>query len=238
MITTTIYKIITSELIKQGKHFFRNPDTNKIVYLSDDSFMDKIINYDEDVDDIVNLVFFNNNYLSNNEADIAFKYLWVSKFLNRQIKYQSLSLFSAKNTALFYQNANIILSYFKNFDKYLLNYSETEQTSENNGQTDFISNNNRNDINNQNSITSTLPQTEINMDTNNDNLPFADNNIITKGKNNSNSETKTKNINKGQGKNRTNNLQYDLNKLILYKKSNILDDILNDFDKECFLQIW
>lgn len=236
--TTTIYKIVITELIKNGFNYFRDPKTNKIIYLSENSLMNKILKYDEDVDDVVNKVFFNNNYLSDTDSDVAFKYLWLSRFLNREIKFQSLALFSAKNTALFYQNANIILSYFKDFDKYLTNYSENKQATDNDSKTNFVSGTKRNDNNNQNSIYSSLPQTEINLNTSDESLSFADTNTISKNKTESESKTESENETKGKASTESTGRNYDLNKLILYKESNLLDKILDDFDKNCFLQIW
>lgn len=238
MKTTRIYNILLGELYKRGYNYYRDEKTNKIVYLSDDSLMQKILSYDPIVDDIVSIVFFNNNYLNLEEADIAFKYLWTSEFLNREIKYQTLELFSAKNTSLFYQYANIILAYFRDFDKYLTNTSETETTGTSNSTNTQSTISNKNDIINSNSIVSTLPQTEINMDLNNDTLTYADNNNISKTKNNSNSNTDTKNHTDGENIQKSSTRSYDISKLVTYTKTNILQEILNDFDKKCFLQTW
>lgn len=238
MKTTRIYNILLGELYKRGYNYYRDEKTNKIVYLSDDSLMQKILSYDPIVDDIVSIVFFNNNYLNLEEADIAFKYLWTSEFLTREIKYQTLELFSAKNTSLFYQYANIILAYFRDFDKYLTNTSETDTTGSSNSTNTQTIISNKNDIINSNAIVSTLPQTEINMDLNNDTLTYADNNNISKTKNNSNSNTDTKNHTDGENIQKSSTRSYDISKLVTYTKTNILQEILNDFDKKCFLQTW
>lgn len=238
MKTTTIYNIILGELYKKGYNYYRDEKTNKIIYLSDASLMQKILSYDPVVDDIVSVVFFNNNYLDLQDADIAFKYLWTSEFLNREIKYQTLEQFTAKNTALFYQYANILLAYFRDFDKYLTSNTETTQQGLNNSTNTQNTNLNKNNTTNNNSIVSTLPQTEINMDLNNDTLPYADTNNINKTKTKSDSTTTQSSKTDGANTQESTTRSYDINKLLLFSKANILKEILSEFDKACFLQTW
>lgn len=238
MKTTTIYRILISELEKQGFNYFQDEKTGKVRYLSDEALENKILTYDEDIDYIVSVVLFNNNYIHNNQADQAFKYLWVNRFLNREIKYQSLTLFTAKNTALFYQYANLILAYFRDFDKYLTGetQSETENKSDSKGKTtsEKTDTGKTNNVN----LQSSLPQTEVKVDIDNPNLSYADDITTATAKTDNKGLSKTDNTQEGKSTSFQKTKAFDIMKLHQFKKSNILNDILDDFDKECFLQTW
>ena len=54
MITTTLYNVIRSELIKDGFNEFVDDDGNLIIFNEESQFMTKILKYDADVQKIVN----------------------------------------------------------------------------------------------------------------------------------------------------------------------------------------
>ena len=54
MKTTTLFKIIQSELLKEGLNEFVDEDGNLIFFDSEYQFTSKILSYDEDIKKIVN----------------------------------------------------------------------------------------------------------------------------------------------------------------------------------------
>ena len=57
MITTTLYNIIRSELIKEGFNEFVNDQGELVLFKEEDQFLTKILKYDDDVKKIVNKLF-------------------------------------------------------------------------------------------------------------------------------------------------------------------------------------
>jgi len=57
--TTTLYSIIQSELIKKGLNEFVDTEGNLVLFNEEFQFMTKILTYDPDVQDIVNQLFQN-----------------------------------------------------------------------------------------------------------------------------------------------------------------------------------
>ena len=59
MKTTTLFKLIQSELLKKGLNEFVDEDGNLIFFESEYQFTSKILSYDEDIKHIVNDLFSN-----------------------------------------------------------------------------------------------------------------------------------------------------------------------------------
>lgn len=172
-------------------------------------FINRMIAYDNETQLIMDNKLYHGAKFTNVEADINFKKAFLNRFLNREIKFQTIEVFSGKLISMSLEQDLLISKYFSSdLEKYL------DSTSESNNNNDSVSDN-RN-------IVSTLPQSEINLSLEDPDLTYADNNTISKQKNTSNGTSSNSN--------------YSLSNLNeLYKMRNM---ILDDFDTKLFLQIW
>src|SRR5699024_10388047 len=92
MKTTTVFKIIQSELLKKGLNEFVDEDGNLIFFESEYQFTSKILSYDEDIKHIVNDLF-SNHQLDDPVFDDQFKKMFLYRFINRQINRQTVESF-------------------------------------------------------------------------------------------------------------------------------------------------
>lgn len=210
-ITTTIEEMIKSELIKKGKNEFH--EKNKLTFFSDEhAFIKKMMFYDEDVQEIVNRMFFGNEKLLLDESDINFKKQFVNRFLNRQIAFQTVESFSSQVIYTLLSNYEYINVLFDNLDDFVTGKQTGTDESKGNETID------------DRELRATLPQREVNMNVDDTNLNFADENNISKRKaeREDNKESESRN--------------YSIDELI--KSNNLIHEMFKIFDKQCFLQIW
>src|SRR5699024_1964099 len=227
MVTTTIYNIIQSELIKKGYNEFVDDNDNLVFFDDDHQFMTKIISYDDDVSEIVDDLF-NGMSLEDNEHDHHFKKTFLYRFINRQINRQTIESFKLEMLSTFLMNKDYINRIYSDMDEYITqkqtNESENEQTNKqvNDGST---TTDNR-------SAFADLPQSSTNLDVNNTVMKYPSDNTISRNKQTNNSETDGET----KGKNKSENRSYQLDEL--FKTNGVLEQIYNIFDVKCFLQIW
>lgn len=213
--TTTLSEIIRSELIRRGFSDFENKNKSRVIFYDDNGpFIKKCMNYDKDVDDIVTIKFFINNRLNNIEYDKKFKKLWLNRFLSHEIGFQTMERFASENTMCFLKLEDQIFNYYENFNKYLTGDTDTTSSG-----TDIKNSEMRN-------LESTLPQSEINLNVDDDILNYGDSNTLQKTKDDG--VTTNKSI--------TNN--FAINNLEQAIKLDYMQKILNKFEKKCFLKIW
>ena len=211
MITITLYDVIQSELIEAGHNEFKH--NGEWVYFDEDyQFIQKMLNYDGDVEEIVNKTIFKFSHLNEQEHDRYFKKMFLSRFLDREINAQTLEGFVSKLQYVFMTNRKLLNEVFENFDRYVKQES-TQKTESLDG-----------NLSDTRSIMSSLPQTEINLNLSDDTMDYADSNNISKTKSDNQSESNTE-----QG-------QYNLETLMTI--NTIVDGVMNEIDKRCFLQIW
>src|SRR5699024_9673464 len=103
MITTTLYNVIRSELIKQGFNEFVDEEGNLVLFNEESQFMTKILSYDDDVKKIINKLFTGVS-LENRENDEHFKQTFLVRFLNRQINFQTIESFRLSLLSTFLMN--------------------------------------------------------------------------------------------------------------------------------------
>src|SRR5699024_12798353 len=92
MKTTTLFKLIQSELIKEGFNEFVDEDGNLIFFESEHQFTSKILSYDEDIKHIVTDLF-SNHQLDDTVFDDQFKKMFLYRIINRQINRQTVESF-------------------------------------------------------------------------------------------------------------------------------------------------
>ena len=108
MTTTTLYKIVQSELYALGTtHEIVDKEGNLVFFDNDFQVMSKIMSYDEDVKNIMNNIF-NGLQLVTPEHDQHFKKTFFFRFINREINRQTVESFMLELTATFLQNQDYI----------------------------------------------------------------------------------------------------------------------------------
>lgn len=209
--TTTVFDLIKSELINSGKsEFYTN---NNIVFNNDEYvFIKKIMRFDEDVKKIVDKMFFQNEKLSTTDSDTHFKKIFVNRFLNRQIGRQTVEDFSSQVMYVYLLNEDYINSLYNDSEKYLKELNENNSKGNNTNQND-----NR-------TLHTTLPQSQVNLNVEDTELAYGDTNTLTRNKDTSNNNNETISTN------------YNLD--ILIKIKPLLEEIFIEFDKNCFMQVF
>ena len=258
--TTTLYKIVQSELYALGHdHEIVDKEGNLVFFDNKFQVMSKIMSYDEDIKNIVNHLF--NGYgLEKSEHDTHFKKMFFYRFINREINRQTVESFMFELMSTFLTNQDYINRIYTDMDKYILGYSETNQDS-NQDSNDLKTSNSKNNYSNTSESTSTgntttdnrqarsdLPQSNVNLDVNNTVMRSANENDISRNKQNNTqkntdeqtSSNETENTDQSEshssGESHSISKTYQLDQL--FKTNNVLERIMNEFDKKCFLQFW
>lgn len=275
--TTTLNEIINSELQMQGFNEFVNG--GKLTF-DDQSFqfIQKILRYDEDVQKIVTNTFFKGFHFNDERIDKYFKEAFVTRFLDREINRQTVEAFATQvlHTTITHEDYIYTVFNSKVMDKYIqqhvysFNEENAKQTQlETQNQTSNETYNENNDQNSSSKTDSngtsntsnreanaTLPQSDVNLNVDNDVLSYADDNTIsrekgttsdtstTTGKQDSTTDSE-RNGKQDQERNQnqdTNTVNNGLTKTYIIDNVDKLYDmrerIMTEFDKKCFLQIW
>ncbi|MDU7578629.1 MAG: hypothetical protein E7K43_20775 [Bacillus subtilis] len=282
--TTTINEYLNSELARMG--FNEIVNNGKLTFFDEEfQFIQKIIKYDDDVHDIVTRKIFKGFQLPDVETDKHFKQAFVTRFLDREINRQTIESFASQVMYISITHSDYINEVFsKDFMMYVNNtsFSESIETGNMIGQTlnDTNTTNNdksqshenfdgnetsqaiheESDINENRSAKSTLPQSEVNINVDNDELNYADENNITKSKDvkkatdeslkettnqtdqddeslsNSRTDSNTSQNQDTYGTSDVKQYNYDIE--TLQKIFDMKEIIFNKYDKKCFLHIW
>lgn len=290
--TTTLSEIIESELDKKGLNEFVND--GKLTFDNQDfAFIQKVLKFDDDVKDIVDDMFFKGFKFTDERIDRYFKQAFVTRFLDREINRQTVEAFALQvlhytiiredyiytvfgsEVYKFLENhvdynadqtGNTIEDEIQNLineEKQNQNSEETQNETQNQNNTSSTDTNNQN-VSSDRELTSSLPQSEINLDVDNDILLYGDSNTISKnkttndgnekttGESDSTGETKTtgkqdsttngtQDSTRNTNQDRTSN-QKSLTKNYLLenleKIYTMRERLFDDYDKKCFLQIW
>lgn len=274
--TTTLMDIIQSELQKKGFNEFVND--GKLTY-NDKSyaFIQKVLRFDEDVKDIVDDIIFQGFRFNDERIDRYFKQAFVTRFLDREINRQTVEAFGSQVLFFTITHEDTIFTVFgSELYKYLENHvdydlketgnmneneiqnkiNEETQTSTENEKNDGEVNTTGSNISNDRELASSLPQSEINLDVDNDTLDYGDSNTISKNKTNTTNDEKSNsnrdttgetNANANEDSTRdtkqdTTGTQKSLQKTYLIENLDKIyamrERLINDYDKKCFLQIW
>lgn len=290
--TTTLMEIIQGELQRNGFNEFVND--GKLTFDNQDyAFIQKVLRFDDDVKKIVDETFFKGFKFNDERIDRYFKEAFTTRFLDREIGRQTVEAFAGlvlyetivREEYISRVFGNELYKYLENHVDYKgevigntiedetqnqINEELQKQTSEEN--TDTTSNetysedtqSNGTNTSDSREATSTLPQSEMNMNVDNDVLTFADDNTITKNKTTTTDESNTTGERDSTGNTKTNG-QQDSNTNATtdstrnsnqdttsnqktYSKTYLMENleklystrerIFNDYDRKCFLHIW
>lgn len=290
--TTTIMDILKGELQKRGFNEFVN-DGNLTFNDKSYAFIQKILRFDEDVKDIVDDVIFQGFRFNDERIDRYFKQSFVTRFLDREINRQTVEAFGTqvlhytiiREDYIFTVFGSEVYKYLENHVDYnadqIGNTVEDETQNQTNEQTqNQNSKETQNNINNQTETrdtntdssnvtdnreaTTNLPQSEININVDNDVLSYADTNNISKNKGTNTSDEKTNGTTDTTGETTINGTQDSITNGVQDSTRNTNQDstsnqkslsktyllenldkiytmrerLYNDYDRKCFLQIW
>ena len=224
---TTIFKIIQSELINNGYDEFVDENGDLIFFDNNKQLTRKILLFDNDVQRVVNDLMIGIE-LENPVHDMHFKKAFVYRFLNRKINRQTIDAFQYELLATFLSKQDYINAIYEDIEKFILQENTTNQTNNQNNEQETNSNN----LNDSRSAYANLPQSEVNLDVDNTTISTADDNTVSRNK----QVTQQTSNNKTNGETLNKSNQYKLDELI--KSSNLLSNILDEFDLKCFMQIF
>ena len=240
--TPTLYDLMLAELweLEKDKDIYRYDNLKNLE--SRTSEMTRLLMFDETVEEITTSTIFTGLTLTNGDRD--FKKLFIQHFLNREIKWQTLELFQSKIAATFLMNQETLNFYYGELDRLLKrasvndsqnngsNESESITTGNNTSKTDNVSDNR--------SISASMPQDQYNIDVENHIAHNADSNDISKNKNvsetNANNNTTQKNTGLNNATSRSVSNVYDI--AYLREVKAYIQNVLDDFDTNCFSQTW
>ena len=213
--TTTLYEYLASELQRAGHNEFRN--NGRLTFFDDEyAFMQKVLMYDEDVQKIVDNKIFKGIKFSDEQIDKDFKTDFVTRFMDREFSRQTVEAFASQVVHVTLSHIEYIEMVYGQLKEYAQgtqrNKSEDEET-----QTSTYE---------HRQAKATLPQTEVNVNVDNDELDFADENMISKDKNEQKGNKKHKDE------------SHTFNPEFLKQIYDMKTQLMNEFDKKCFMQIW
>lgn len=211
-VTVSIYDVICSELEKEGYNEFVDKDGQLTFFNDDYSFIRKIMSYDDEVKEIVDRLFFRGISLKNPNSDNTFKKAFINKFLNRHIKHQTTDIFASILGYKMISNLDYINYLYDELDEFITGDSVNETDSSGN------------DINDNRFLSTSLPQSEVNLNVDNTILDYGDTNTITRTKGNRSNTSTTKSS------------QKNLDNLL--KTKGLIEEFFIQIDRDCFLQIW
>lgn len=238
--TATIEEIISGELLRHGRNEFIN---NGLLTFDDPkyAFIHKIINYDEDVSKICDDVIFKGFKLNNLISDNKFKRTFVNRFLDREINRQTLEAFAAQVvyvTLTHEDYLNIVFS--DEIEMYLQNHNTSDLSTRTLQDSNTMNNsfNNSDDTTQNRQAETTLPQSQVNMNVDHDELDFADSFAIDKSKNVNNQYRQSDEFTDSNTHQNTDTFIKNFNIENLKQVYDLRERVFNHFDRNCFLQIW
>lgn len=225
--TTTLFNVIRSELIKKGLNEFVDDEGNLILFNEEYQFMKKILSYDEDISEIVDNLF-SGLSLKDPDHDLHFKKTFIYRFINRRINRQTIESFKLELLSVFMTHQDYINRVYLDMEKYVTqtSTSESQNKQTNNQLTDGTT------TSDNRSAYADLPQSTVNLDVNSTVMQYPSDNTISRNKQVSRQETNGETF----GKNVSESKVYRLDEL--FKANGILENILNIFDVKCFMQVW
>lgn len=225
--TTTLFNIIRSELIKKGLNEFVDDEGNLILFKEEHQFITKILSYDEDVSEIVDKLF-SGLSLKDPDHDLHFKKTFIYRFINRRINRQTIESFKLELLSVFLTHQDYINRVYMDMEKYVTQTatSESQNKQTNQQQTDGTT------TSDNRSAFANLPQTAVNLDVDNTIMQYPSDNTISRHKQTNRQQTDGSTTNESNSENK----MYQLD--VLLKSNGILENILNIFDVKCFMQVW
>ena len=204
-------ELIRSELQNEGLNEIFN-DGQITAFDDTFSFIKKVMNYDDDVQFIVTNRMFQGFTFQNSMLDDTFKKMFVNRFLDREIKFQTLETFSAMLLYTVLSQEKFIEQVFEHYEKYVT--GESISKTDNDGEA----------LSDTRQLQSDLPQNNVNLNVDDTVLDYGNQNTITRNKNTHDNQTETS------------SKQYQLSNVMELR--NVWESVFSEIDRNCFLQVW
>ena len=240
--TPTLYDLMLAELweLEKDKDIYRYDNLENLS--SRTSEMTRILKFDETVEGITTETIFTGLYLDYGDTD--FKKLFIQHFLNREIKWQTLELFQSKIAATFLMNQDTLNFYYSELDRLLTrsNVNDSENTGRDESESITKGNNTSktDNVSDNRSISASMPQDQYNIDVENHIAHTANSNDISKNKNVSETEANNNTTQSNTGQNNSTSQSvsnmYDI--AYLREVKAYIQNVLDEFDTNCFSQTW
>lgn len=225
--TTTLYNIVRSELIKAGHNEFVDAQGNLIFFDDESQFLSKIHAYDSDVSTIVTKLF-GGQKLADPFTDVAFKMGFINRFANRRINRQTVEAFKMELISTFLTNKRYINSIYSDLEKYMQQQSTTDQTNSSRNEQSADSTN----TTDNRSAFANLPQNNVQLDVDNTIMTTASDNTVSRNKQQNSQDS----LDVSEGSNSSESKAYRLEELM--KSVGLEERIYDEFDRKCFMQTW
>ena len=240
--TPTLYDLMLAELweLEKDKDIYRYDNLENLS--SRTSEMTRILKFDETVESITSSTIFTGLYLDYGDSD--FKKLFIQHFLNREIKWQTLELFQSKIAATFLMNQDTLNFYYSELDRLLkrANVNDSENTGRDESESITTGNNTSktDNVSDNRSISASMPQDQYNIDVENHIAHNADSNDISKNKNVSETtgNNNTSQKNKGQNNSSSQSVSNIYDVAYLREVKAYIQNVIDEFDTNCFSQTW
>ena len=240
--TPTLYDLMLAELweLEKDKDIYRYDNLENLSNRT--SEMTRILKFDETVEEITNETIFTGLHLDYGDSD--FKKLFLQHFLNRDIKWQTLELFQSKIAATFLMNQDTLNFYYSELDRLLTKSSLNDSQNNASDESESITNGNNtsktDNVSDNRSISADMPQDQYNIDVENHIAHTANSNDVSKNKNVSettgNNNTSQKNT--GQNNSTSQNVSNMYDVAYLREVKSYIQNVLDEFDTNCFSQTW
>ena len=240
--TPTLYDLMLVELwaLEKYKDIYRYDNLKNLENRT--SEMTRILKFDETVEEITTETIFTGLHLTNGDSD--FKKLFIQHFLNREIKWQTLELFQSKIAATFLMNQDTLNFYYSELDRLLkrANVNDSENTGHDESESITTGNNTSktDNVSDNRSISASMPQDQYNIDVENHIAPTANSNDVSKNKNVSETSgnNKTSQTNTGQNNSTSQSVSNMYDIAYLREVKAYIQNVIDEFDSNCFLQTW
>lgn len=223
--TTTLEELIRTQAANNDFDDIFSKERNQIILGGDvDSLLQQVAQYTPFIKKLTDIYIFGYYKLLSDGADKYFKQMFLNRFLNFEIGFQTVDLFRNKVSSLLAINDQYLSLLYDNFFKYGKGYStsKTNQTSS--------TTSNQKTHNRDRNAHVDLPQDNINLDLENNLVSYANDTNFD----NSSSETTNTSNNKNDSISEAE--RYDAS--VLEKLNNLYNQKLDEFENALFLKVW
>lgn len=195
---------------------FDNSTLQMVRYGDEVALTYQVATYTPLIKDLTDRYLFGGYTFTSANADFFFKKMFVNRFINREIAFQTVDLFRSKLVAMSAANDQFISSIYDNYDKLFSGESDSKSTNESNSGT----------VQRNRDAHVTIPQDTVVTNLDDDNVPYADNTDWGKMKSDTDANGKNDNV------------SHQVSASVIEKLNNIYVLKLDDFDRALFLGVW
>lgn len=223
--TTTLEEIIRTQAKQNDFDDLFSKERNQIILGGDvDSLLQQVAQYTPFIKKLTDIYIFGYYKLASQGADKLFKHMFLNKFLNYEIAYQTVDIFRNKVVGMLSMNDQYLSMVYDNF----INYGRGYGTSKTDQQTSSTAD--QKSKNRDRNASVDLPQDNTNLDLENDLVSYANNTFYD----NNSGETN----NNASSKSNSNSETQHFDPSVIEKLNNLYTRKLDEFEKKLFMKVW